>query len=94
MIRDYIKLKGTIHFIGELVHIPRKKFADLYKKVLTFETHDGQVLFPEIRNKKIHLLEDDDITVGSTVEITVSFQGSEKNGKRYNNIFIKTISKI
>ena len=94
MERAYFKLKGTVQLIGDLVHIERNQKPDLYKKVLTIETPDGQVLFPELRNNKIKTLERDNITVGCAVEIEYSFQGSEKNDKRYNNIYINKITKL
>jgi len=40
------------------------------------------------------MLEERDIKQGSTVEIDFLFQGSEKNSKRYNNIYIYSIKKI
>ena len=92
--KNYFDLKGTVHVIGELVHIKREGIPDLYKKVLTVETPDGQVLFPELRNGKLKMLETEKITQGSTVEIKYLFQGSEKNGKRYNNIYIFSIKAI
>ena len=64
----------------------------MYKKVLTIETIDEQVLYPEVRNAKLKLLEN--MYENSTVEIEISFEGSEKNGKRYNNIYINNITKL
>jgi len=92
--KSYFSLKGTVHLVGELVHIKRDGIPDLYKKVLTVETPDGQILFPELRNGKLKMLETEGITQGSTVEIQYLFQGSEKNGKRYNNIYIYSIKSI
>lgn len=92
--KSYFNLKGTVRMIGELVHIKRDGIPDLYKKVLTIETPDGQILFPELRNGKLKMLENQGIEVGSTVAIQYLFQGSEKNGKRYNNIYIYSIETI
>lgn len=92
--KNYLDIKGTVHAIGELVHIKREGIPDLYKKVLTVETPDGQVLFPELRNGKLKMLETENISEGSTVAIQYLFQGSEKNGKRYNNIYIFSIKAI
>lgn len=92
--KNYLDIKGTVHLIGELVHIKREGIPDLYKKVLTVETPDGQVLYPELRNGKLKMLETENITQGATVEIKYLFQGSEKNGKRYNNIYIFSIKAI
>lgn len=92
MKKEYLKIKGVITEIGELVHIQREGIPDLYKKVLTIETIDEQVLYPEVRNAKLKLL--DNMYENSTVEIEFSFEGSEKNGKRYNNIYINNITKL
>lgn len=92
MTTNFLKIKGIVTFIGELVHIKRKGIPDLYKKVLTVETIDGQRLYPEVRNSKLRML--DDITENSRVKIEYSFQGSEKNGKRYNNIYVNNIVKL
>ena len=92
MKKEYLKIKGVITEIGELVHIQREGIPDLYKKVLTIETIDEQVLYPEVRNAKLKLLEN--MYENSTVEIEFSFEGSEKNGKRYNNIYINNIPKL
>ena len=88
MKKNYLKITGTLNFIGDLVHIPRKG-NDLYKRVLTITTPDNQKLFPELRNNRLSLI--DDLSVGDYVEIEFSFEGSEKNDKRYNNIFIFNI---
>lgn len=92
MIKDYLKIKGVITEIGDLVHIERQGIPDLYKKVLTLETIDGQILYPELRNSKLKLI--NNVYENSTVEIEFSFEGSEKNGKRYNNIYINNLSKL
>ena len=92
--KSYHTLKGTVHLVGELVHIKREGIPDLYKRVLTVETPDGQILFPELRNGRLRALESENIAQGSTVEIQYLFQGSEKNGKRYNNIYIHNIKNI
>ena len=92
MKKEYLKIKGVITEIGELVHIQREGIPDLYKKVLTIETIDEQVLYPEVRNAKLKLLEN--MYENSTVEIEFSFEGPEKNGKRYNNIYINNITKL
>lgn len=91
---SYFKLKAKVQLISDLVHIERKTKPDLYKRVITLETSDGQILFPEIRNNRLKLLERENITVGSNVEVEYSFQGSEKNGKIYNNIYINSILKL
>lgn len=94
MNKNYFKLEGKVCEVGELVHIKRKGIPDLYKRVLTIETADGQKLYPELRNQKLKLLDREQIDVNSIVSIEYSFEGSEKNGKRYNNIYINSIKTI
>lgn len=94
MRKDYLKIKGVVTEIGELVHIQRTGIPDLYKRVLTVETADEQILYPEVRNSKIKMLESEGIDEQSIVEIEFSFEGSEKNGKRYNNIYVNNIVRL
>lgn len=94
MKKEYFKLKGVVTEIGELVHIQRTNIPDLYKRVLVVETIDGQKLYPELRNAKLKLLDREQINEGSTVEIEYSFEGSEKNGKRYNNVYLNSIKRV
>lgn len=94
MKKEYFKLKGVVTEIGELIHIQRTNIPDLYKRVLVVETIDGQKLYPELRNAKLKLLDREQINEGSTVEIEYSFEGSEKNGKRYNNIYLNSIKRV
>ena len=94
MKKEYFKLKGVVTEIGELVHIQRTNIPDLYKRVLVVETIDGQKLYPELRNAKLKLLDREQINEGSTVEVEYSFEGSEKNGKRYNNVYLNSIKRV
>lgn len=87
-------MEGTVTEISSLVYIKRSTIPDLYKKVLTVEEDDGQVSYPEIRNNNLNLLESQHIEVGVRVKIDYVFQGSSKNGKRYNNIYINDIKRV
>lgn len=92
MTKDYLKQVGIITDIQELYHVKRINKPDIYKRVFTFTSVDGQIHYPEIRNQKLKLL--DYISEGDTVEIQFLMQGSEKNGKKYNNILIHSIKPI
>ena len=87
------KIVGTLQLIGLREEIERKTAPTLLKKVLTIELDDGQVLYPELRNSKINLLEEEGINLRDRVYLEVSFHGSEKNSKKYNNIYINSIQK-
>lgn len=86
-------LTAEIKEIDDLVQIRRTSKPDMYKRTLTLATSDGQILYPEIRNNALKVLEREGIEVGSIVEIQYTFQGSEKQGKKYNNILIHNIKK-
>lgn len=94
MTKEIFILRGTVTSMGDLVHIPRKNVPDLYKRVLTVELTDGQKLFPEVRNQRLKLLDKEQIQVNDFVEVGYTFEGSEKNGKRYNNIYVNSIKKF
>jgi len=81
------KLTAIVEEISEMVQIRRVGKPDLYKRVLTLKTDDYQVLYPEIRNTGLKIIEREGIEINSLVEITFTFQGTEKDGKKYNNIF-------
>lgn len=90
--KSYFKLNAKLIEVGELIHIKRENLPDIFKKVLVLKTKDGQRLFPEIRNKKLSMM--DNLVIGDLVEIEYTFEGSEKDNKRYNNIYINTIKKV
>ena len=94
--KETFKAKGTITDLGKMVQIERKNrnIPDLFKKVLTVEMDDGQVFYPEVRNQRLRNLDQQYLEVGCRAEIEFIFQGSEKNGKRYNNIYITSITRI
>lgn len=87
-------LTAEVKEIGELIQIRRTSKPDMYKRVLTLETSDGQVLFPEIRNSALKVLDREGIDEKTIVEVQISFQGSDKGGNKYNNILIQNIKKI
>lgn len=88
------RLVATVEEIGDMFQIRRVGKPDMYKRVLSLKTEDGQVLYPEIRNTGLKIIEREGIEVGSKVEISFSFNGAEKDGKRYNNILIQSIKLV
>ena len=84
-------LQGTVTEIGDMVQIRRTTKPDIYKKILAVETMDNQKVYMEIRNTGIKELEREGVDEGSLVEIEYLFEGSEKDGKKYNNVVIKNI---
>lgn len=93
MQRNYLIILGQVTHISELQTYPKEK-GTLYKKTLTIEAPDGQILYPEIRNENIKILDLEAVRIGDNVQLLFSFEGSEKNGKFYNNIHIANIKKL
>lgn len=88
-------LTAELTEISEVIQIRRTTKPDMYKKTLTLETSDGQVLYTEIRNNALKVLDREGITEGNIVEVQIIFQGSDKGeGKKYNNILIHSIKKV
>lgn len=87
-------IQATVKEVGDLVQIRRTTKPDMYKRVLTLELSDGNLLYPEIRNASLKILEREGIEEGTKVESIIMFQGSEKDGKKYNNVIINQIKKI
>lgn len=88
-------LTGIVEEIGGLVQLNRKKDGkDIYKKVLTIKEADGQLSYIDVLNQRIKSVEDQNIEEGDIVEIEYSFKGSERDGKKFNNIFCNSITKI
>lgn len=92
--RKSFKLLGNITWIGDTKVYLKKDGKNLYKKVITIETDDGQVLYPEIRGLKIPIFTEMKIEIPQRVELEYFFEGSEKNNKKYNNIYVESIKII
>lgn len=71
----------------------KKSRPDLYKKVVTIVTADGQKLYVDVINSRLKDLEKG-IDVSTIVEVHYSFKGSERDGKKYNNIYCNSIKRI
>ena len=92
MEKEVFKLTGTVEEISDIIQIRRLQKPDLFKKVLTVKSFEtNQILYPEVRNTGLKILDTEGIEVGSLIEITFIFQGTEKDGKKYNNVLIQTI---
>lgn len=88
------KLRGVVENIGELIHMKKREKADLYKKVLTVTTSDNQKLYVDVINQRLKILDSENIQEGTIVDIEYSFKGSERDGKKYNNIFCNSIKRV
>ncbi len=88
------EMTGTVTHISKELNILREGIPNLQKRTLTLEENDGQKSYLEIRGKFLGLIENQRIEVGTRVNINYVFQGSEKNGKKYNNILINNIKRL
>lgn len=88
---NLFKTIATVEEIGEIIQIRRTSKPNLFKRVVTLKTDDLQIFYPEIRNLGLKILEREGIEIGSKVEVEFTFQGTEKDGKKYNNILIQNI---
>jgi hypothetical protein len=85
---------ATIIDIGAVEDIKRPQAPRLKKRILKLQTIDDQIFYAEIRNSLLSSFDIQDIQIKDKVNILFCFQGSQKNGKRYNNIYIRKISRI
>lgn len=86
------KVTGRVDEIGDLIHTKKTGAPDLYKKVVTLVTSDDQVLYVDVINSRIKTLTTQNISVGDIVVVEISFKGSQKDKKKYNNIFCNSIN--
>jgi hypothetical protein len=86
------KLRALLKEKGPKRTFKEGTLAEFSKMVLSLVTVDDQMLFVEVRNRRIEEL--DNIPEGAIVNVDFIFAGSEKNGKRYNNLIVTKISRI
>tara|TARA_R110000772_G_scaffold220798_1_gene331229 strand:- start:308 stop:583 length:276 start_codon:yes stop_codon:yes gene_type:complete len=89
MREDNVHLVVGIVEIGPLMKFDRVGKSSFVKKNVTLKTMTDKLIFAEIR--KMELLEG--IVEGDVVDVKMSFSGSQKGEKKYNNIFINGIIK-
>lgn len=87
-------LRGVVKEISDIIHIRRNNAPDMYKKVVTIVTQDGQKLFVDLINSRLNILEREEIVEGSVVDVEYLFKGSQKGDRKYNNIFCRDLKKI
>lgn len=86
------KLRALVKYKGPVKTFKEGTRAEFSKVVLSLETVDDQLLFTEVRNRRIEDLKN--IFEGNIVQVDIIFAGSEKNGKRYNNLIVTKIERI
>lgn len=85
-------LRVQLSELGELQVFSRRGRPDFSKRMVDAVTADGQKLYGEVRNSMIPVL--NHFKVGDIVEIDYFFAGSEKDGKKYNNIIIVNLQRV
>lgn len=85
-------LNGIFHSMT--IPTPLKNYLgkDKYKATVTIVTEDQQTLFLEAREKTLTKINTLGIVKGDEVTIGIVFLGSEKDGRKYNNIFLNKIN--
>lgn len=86
-------VEGTFEEMSEIQVIEKNDRRE-NRATVTLTTSDGQKAFFEVRNRIITSINLLRIFPGQRVRIGFVFIGSEKNGKRYNNLFINEIETI
>lgn len=86
------EMVAYITHIGKIETYNRKDKTPLSKIGIDLETKDGQKLFAEIRYRNFEKVSF--MRAGMAVVIGYEFAGSEKGGKKYNNIIINEINMI
>lgn len=89
MREDNVKLIVGIKEISPLLRFDRPNKPSFIKVNVTLSTMTDRLIFAEVR--KTEILED--IEEGDVAEVELSFAGSQKGDKKYNNIFINSITK-
>jgi len=74
--------------IGAIQEIKKNGGKTILKKPITVQFEDGRTMYPELRNRFVHIFEDKGIEENEDVVLDIRFEGSEKKGIRYNNINI------
>lgn len=83
-----ITVKGVITEISEELKFKRPQ-GNITKVNIDIELENGEILFAEIRNHRLKLV--DKIVIGESYFIDIVFEGSYKNGRKYNNLTVHNI---
>jgi hypothetical protein len=88
------QVTGTVTNISDLIQVVRTVKPVLFKKIVTVKTIDEQILFLEIQNANLKMLDREGIEVDILISADFVFKGSQKDGKLYNNLIITSIQRI
>lgn len=86
---DNVSIVVGIVEIGPMLKFDRPGKASFVKRNVTLQTINDKLIFSEVR--KMEIL--DGFNEGDLVEVKLSFAGSQKGEKKYNNIFINEMVK-
>lgn len=87
MREDNVEIVVGIREIGPLLKFDRSAKSSFVKRNVTLQTITDKLIFAEVR--KMEIL--DGFNEGDLVVATLSFAGSQKGEKKYNNIFINEL---
>lgn len=85
-------ITGYITYISPEIEVNNVGRPMYLKRMVTVVSNDGQKFFGEIRKNKLTLL--DSINTRQELKIGYLFEGSERDNKKYNNIYIDTLENV
>lgn len=85
-------MTGYITYISPEIEVNNVGRPMYLKRMVTVVSNDGQKFFGEIRKNKLTLL--DSINTRQELKIGYLFEGSERDNKKYNNIYIDTLENV
>ena len=85
-------INGYITYISPEIEVRNVGRPMYLKKMVTVVGNDGQKFFGEIRKNKLALLEI--VNIGRELKIGYLFEGSERDDKKYNNIYIDILENV
>lgn len=88
------KFIGKVGYISEKKIVQRALKDDIVKITVEVISDTGEVVFFELRDNSIILLENNQISPGDTVEVFYQFKGSRNGITLYNNIVVTDMNLI
>lgn len=88
------KFIGKVGFISEKKIVQRALKDDIVKITIEVVSDTGEMVFFELRDNSIILLENNQISPGDIIEVFYQFKGSKNGITLYNNIVVTDMNLI
>lgn len=92
-----IKITARVIEVGEVQQLRRTQKPDIFKRIVELHLIDTEeVIFGEVRNSGIKILDREGVTEGSIVEVEITFEGAIRiaTNNKFNNLLISKIKVI